>query len=164
MDREDPVESGNLEDLRDVLVRAHERQRAPRRTQALHASHQDAERRRVDEGGLGEVDDDLLLAALDQLDHALLELRRGVEIDLAPELDHVGGVVDRLVFDVEVHASPWSRPSVHMPVCEPQEYGSGAITAPASAAGSERPLPRGSAWPPSVVASSASWPAPGPAS
>src|SRR5919106_6618013 len=133
MDRENAVQARDLEDLRDVLVGAHEGQRAARGTQALDASHQHSERRRVDEGRLREVDHDLLLSGLDQLDHPLLELGRRVEVDLSAELDHVGGVVDRLVFDVEVHASPWSRPSVHMPVCEPEEYGSGEITAPVSA-------------------------------
>src|SRR5918992_3957219 len=148
MDREDAVQPGDLEDLRDVLIGAHEGERPARRTQALDASHQHSERRRVDEGCLREVDHDLLLSGLDQLDHPLLELGRRVEVDLTAELDHVGGVVDRLVFDVEVHASPWSRPSVHMPVCEPEEYGSGAITAPASAS----PAPRGRAPAPSEAA------------
>ena len=74
--------------------------------EALDATDEYAERRRVDEGGLRQVHDDLLLARLDQLDHALLELGRGVEVDLAAKLNYVSGVVDGLVFDMEVHVSP----------------------------------------------------------
>jgi hypothetical protein len=43
------------------------------------------------------------LAAVDELHHPLLELRGGVEVDLTAQLDHVGGVVDRLVLDMKVH-------------------------------------------------------------
>src|SRR4051812_1705979 len=102
MDREDAVEPCDLEDLADVLVGADDRERAAGRAQALDASDEDAQGRRVDERGLRQVDYDLLLALLDDLDHALLELWRGVEVDLATELDDVRLGVDLLVLDVKV--------------------------------------------------------------
>src|SRR4051812_876526 len=106
MNREDAVEARDLEDLADVLVRADDRQRAARGAQALDATDQHTEGGRVDEGGLRQVDDDLLLALLDDLDHPLLELGRGVEIDLAAELDYVRVAVDLLILDAEVHVAP----------------------------------------------------------
>src|SRR5512140_1262 len=87
VDREDAVEAGDLEDLRDVPVAADERELAVVRAQALHAADEDAERRRVDEGGVREVDDHLLAALADHLEELLLELRRRVEVDLAREGD-----------------------------------------------------------------------------
>src|SRR5581483_12206578 len=59
VDREDPVEPGDLEDLRDVPVVAHERQLAVVRPQTLDASDEHPQRRRVDEGRVREVHDDL---------------------------------------------------------------------------------------------------------
>src|SRR3954470_13284008 len=87
VDREDAVEAGYLEDLRDVLVGADQSERAARRAQPLDAADEHAERRRVDEGGLRQIDDELLLAVLDHLDEALLERRSRVEIALPAELD-----------------------------------------------------------------------------
>src|SRR5207249_11548248 len=49
IDREDTVEPGDLEDLRDVPVAADERQPAVVRPQALDAAHEHAECGRVDE-------------------------------------------------------------------------------------------------------------------
>src|SRR5947209_5461328 len=106
MNREDTIEARDLEDLADVLVGADDRQRAAGRAQALHAADQDPERGRVDESGLREVDDDLLLPLLDDLDHPLLELGRRVEVDLATELDHMRLRVDLFVLDAEVHVTP----------------------------------------------------------
>ena len=67
MNREDAVEAGDLEDLGDVVVGADEHQGVVRGAQALDASYQHAERGGIDEGGLREVYDDLLLPGLDQL-------------------------------------------------------------------------------------------------
>src|SRR5256714_14627565 len=103
VDREDPVEAGDLEDLGDVLVGADERQRPTGRAQPLDAANQHAERGRVDEGRLGNVDDESLLAVLDHLDETLLELRSRVEVDLAAKLDDVGLLVDFLILNLEVH-------------------------------------------------------------
>src|SRR6185437_2390314 len=90
VDREDAVETGDLEDLRDVPVAADKRELAVVRAEPLHAADEDAERRGVDERRVAEVDDDLLAALADHLEQLLLELRRRVEIDLAGERDHVG--------------------------------------------------------------------------
>jgi hypothetical protein len=51
VDREDAVEAGDLEDLGDVLVGADQGERAAGGAEALDAADEDAERRRVDEGG-----------------------------------------------------------------------------------------------------------------
>ena len=56
MDREDPVQPGDLEDLGDVLVGADEGERAAGGAEALDAPDEDAEGGGVDEGGVGEVD------------------------------------------------------------------------------------------------------------
>src|SRR5438093_2970979 len=68
VDREHAVEAGDLEDLGDVPVAADERQLAVVRPQALDASHEHAERRRVDERGVAEVDDDVRGALGDHLE------------------------------------------------------------------------------------------------
>jgi hypothetical protein len=109
MDREDAVEPGDLEDLRDVSVAADEREPAVLDSQALDAADEDAERGRVDERRLREVDDDVLRAVRDHLEQLLLELGRGVEVDLAAERDHVGRVVDLLCLYVEVHRPSTAR-------------------------------------------------------
>ena len=106
VDREDAVEAGDLEDLRDVPVAADERQLAVVRAQALDPADEDAERRRVDERRRREVDDHVLAALADHLEQLLLELGGRVEVDLAREGDHVGVVGDLLGLDVEVHRVP----------------------------------------------------------
>src|SRR5918995_580145 len=103
MDREDAVETGDLEDLGDVAVAAHERQLALIRAQALDAADEHAERGRVDERRVAEVDDDVATALIDHVEQLLLELRGGVEVDLAREGDHVLVVAQLLGLDVEIH-------------------------------------------------------------
>src|SRR3954453_6889259 len=98
---EHTVESGDLEDLRDVAVAADERELAVVRAEALDPADEHAERRRVDEGRVAEVDDDLLAALPDHLEQLLLELRRGVEVDFAREGDDVRIVAQLLGLDVE---------------------------------------------------------------
>src|SRR5579884_154430 len=120
VDREHAVEPRDLEDLRDVAVAADERELAVVRAQPLDAADEHAERRRVDERRVGEVDDDLPAALADHLEQLLLELGRRVEVDLAGERDHVGVVGQLLGLDVEVHVSPgglgWSRGRVYLDV------------------------------------------------
>jgi hypothetical protein len=65
-----------------------------------------AERGRVDERRVAEVDDHLLATLADHLEELLLELRGGVQINLARERDHVGIVSQLLGPDVEVHRPP----------------------------------------------------------
>src|SRR5215208_4381395 len=60
-------------------------------------------RRRVDERRVREVDDDVFRAVPDHLEQLLFELRRRVEVDLAPEGDHVRLAFQLLGLDVEVH-------------------------------------------------------------
>src|SRR5437763_5195255 len=89
IDREDAVEAGDLEDLGDVPIAADERQLAVIRAETLDAPDQHAERCRVDEGRVAEVNDDLPSALTDHLEQLLLELRRGVQVNLADERDDV---------------------------------------------------------------------------
>src|SRR4029079_6979619 len=105
IDREDPVETRDLEDLRDVPVAADERELAVVRAQPLHAADENAEGGRVDERRVRGVDDDVLAALPDHLEQLLLELGRRVEVDLARERDDVTVVAQLLGLDVEVHAS-----------------------------------------------------------
>src|SRR5919199_4059209 len=107
VDAEHAVEPGDLEDLRDVAVAADERQLTIVRPEALDAADEDAERRRVDERRVGEVDDHVLAALRDHVEQLLLELRRRVQVDLARKRNHVRASVDLLRLDVEVH--PLSR-------------------------------------------------------
>jgi hypothetical protein len=106
VNREDLVQAGDLEDLGDVAVVADERELSAARPQTLEAAHEHAEGRGVDEGGVAEVDDDLLGPLADDLEQLLLELGRGVEVDLAREGDHERLASDPLRLDVEVHVSP----------------------------------------------------------
>src|SRR5262249_15384567 len=106
MDREDAVEARDLEDLRDVAVAANEGELAVVRPQALDAADEHAERRRVDERRVREVDDDVLRALADHVEELLLELRRGVEVDLAGKRDDVRVAGELLGLDVEVHPVP----------------------------------------------------------
>src|SRR5262249_54858433 len=104
IDREHAVEAGDLEDLRDVPVATDQGELAVVRAQPLDAPDEDAERRRIDEGRAAEVDDDLLAALADDLQQLLLELGRGVQVDLAGQRDHVRVAAQLLGLDVEVHA------------------------------------------------------------
>ena len=115
VDREDAVEAGDFEDLRDVPVAADERELPVVRAQALDPSDEHAEGGRVDEGGRREIDDHLLAALADHLEQLLLELRGRVEVDFAGQGDHVGIVGELLGFDVEVHVSPVSELSGEPP-------------------------------------------------
>src|SRR5436309_14405097 len=83
VDREHAVEPGDLEDLRDVPVAADERELPLVRTQPFDATDEHAEGGRVDEGRVAEVDDHLLPALADHFEELLLELGRGVQVDLA---------------------------------------------------------------------------------
>src|SRR3954447_10852865 len=106
VDREDAVEACDLEDLGDVAVTAHERELSFVRAQTLDAADEHAECRRVDERGVAEIDDDLLPALPDHLEQLLLELWRGVQVDLARKRDHISVVSQLLGLDVEVHRPP----------------------------------------------------------
>src|ERR687883_197604 len=65
IDREDAIEAGDLEDLRDVAVAADQRELAVVRAQPLDTADQHTERGGVDEGRVAEIDDDLLAALAD---------------------------------------------------------------------------------------------------
>src|SRR5207253_8647648 len=108
-DREDTVEAGDFEDLRDVPIATDDRELAIVRAEPLHAAHEDPEGRRVDERRVREVDDDLLATLANHLEELLLELRRRVEVDLACQRDDIRVAAQLLRLDVEVHARPPAR-------------------------------------------------------
>src|SRR5919201_5554063 len=99
-----------------ALIRAvdDERDLAALRPQSLEAAEQHAERRRVDERGLGEVDDDATRAGADQAEQLALEMRRRVEVALAGNRDETDTVVQPLALDPDLHAlleaAPFPRP------------------------------------------------------
>ena len=68
----------------------------------LGSADEDAERGRVDEGGVGEVDDSDLAQHLVDHFELLLELGAVLEVDLAGERDNVGRIAQLLGVDVEV--------------------------------------------------------------
>ena len=79
------------------------------RPQAPDAADQHAERRRVDERRVRQVDDHLRGAPVDHVEQLLLELGRDVEVDLACDRDDEGTVGERLGLDLEVHCPLVSR-------------------------------------------------------
>ena len=82
-DREDLIEAGDLERLGDVRVRVDDRQDAVARAQPLDRADEDAERGRVQERRVGQVDDDPGPAGLERLAQGRLQLGRGEQVDLA---------------------------------------------------------------------------------
>jgi hypothetical protein len=82
------VEARDLEDATDLFVGAADGQLAGRFLQALAATDQHAQGRRVDEAHVGQVDDDALGALVDGLQQDFAEARRGVQVDFADEDDH----------------------------------------------------------------------------
>src|SRR5262249_44697477 len=79
------------------------------RPEPLDTAHEDAERGRVDERGVAEVDDHVRCALCDHLEELLLELRRRVEVDLSGQRDDVHAVCELFGLDVEVHCLPPGR-------------------------------------------------------
>src|SRR6266571_403746 len=109
VDREDAVEPRDLEDLGDVPVAADEREPAVLRAQPLDPAYEHAECRRVDERRVREVDDHILGPLADHVQQMLLELRSGVEIDLARQRNHIRAVADLVRLHVEVHLPSLAR-------------------------------------------------------
>jgi hypothetical protein len=106
-DREDLIQAGDLERLGDVRVRVDDGQDPVARAQALDRADEDAERGGVQEGRLGEVDDDPDPAGLERLAESRLQLRRGEEVDLACDGHDLARVVDRIAREGELG---WHRP------------------------------------------------------
>src|SRR5512132_1590775 len=88
MDREDAVESGDRQDLVDRSLGTDEGQPAIMLARALERGHEDAEPAGVHEPHVGEVDDEPALTLVDHLGDLVLELRRGVQVDLALYGEH----------------------------------------------------------------------------
>src|SRR5665647_294226 len=75
---------------------------------AAHAADEHAERRGVDERDAAQVDDQPVDARVEELQHALLELRSGVDVDFAGEGDDTESVAGALAGDAEqvAHCPP----------------------------------------------------------
>src|SRR5207245_1959655 len=104
VDREDLGETGDFEHLEDAALGADQREIAIVAPEPLESAHQDAETGGVEEVDGFEVDDDLVLALADELDEALAEPRRGVDVDLPPDGEH-GPAVPLVDIQAEIHRS-----------------------------------------------------------
>ncbi len=111
VDLEDLVETGDGEDLEHAVVRSDEPHRAAARARELEPPDEDTEARRVEEGHVRQVDDELRAAALDLLVELLAHERRGVDVDLTAEVHH-GPVAVVGSGDREIHLCPFLYPHV----------------------------------------------------
>ena len=104
MDVEGSVEAGDLEDLRDPLLGADERQVAVEAAEPLHATDQHAEAGRVEELHLVEVDHDLLGTGTRQLHQLLPQTRSGGQIHLTSNRQHRERLPALVDLELQVHA------------------------------------------------------------
>jgi hypothetical protein len=79
-------EPGDQEDLQDPAAAGHEIERSLAHAQPFEAAHQGTETCRVEEIYAAQVRDDMTGAVVDEADDALAQLRGGVHIDLARDL------------------------------------------------------------------------------
>ena len=99
---EDLHESRDVEDLLDLRIGADQVDAAAVLAHALEAADQHAESGRVDVADLLEVDDEVVVALIDQLADRVLDLRRGVDVDLARQLDDVRFVARLVHLDFDI--------------------------------------------------------------
>src|SRR5438105_7617993 len=85
VNREDLRQAGDLEDLEDPTLSAHEREVAVVASHPLQPSDQHAETGRVEEVDAFEIDEDPVMALAHELDEPLAEPRRRVDVDLAAD-------------------------------------------------------------------------------
>src|SRR4051794_29479942 len=101
-EREHAVQARDLERLHDRVIVADDHERALALPQPAVGPDQHPEARGVDEGRAREVDDEPGDAVVDRLRHALLELGRGEEVDLARHGDDMDPLAGPPVLDLEV--------------------------------------------------------------
>ena len=118
-DLEQRVELGELEQRLQVVVEIREAQFPALLTDLLRERDEHTETRAVDVAGLGEVDEELLLTALQLVEHLLLELLSIADDELPLHIDH-----DDLSFllDREAHVPvswriPFSAVVAGSPAC-----------------------------------------------
>ncbi len=107
VDREHLAQPGDLEDLQDTFLGQHEDERAVLSAHPVEGTHKDAQAGGVEELNAGQVEHQVDLSLGNQLDDPLTQLRRGIDVDLAANLD------DRAValcsgHQGEVHGVPFS--------------------------------------------------------
>jgi hypothetical protein len=100
--REQPGHPGQRQDPPHERSRPDQPQRAAVRLDAPPRIDQHPDPGAIQEADLRQVDDQLVAAAVDQLDHNGLELRAGGQVDLAADLDR-GTVAVALDAEVELH-------------------------------------------------------------
>ncbi len=93
VDAEDLRQPGDLEDLQDPLLGADQIQRAVMRPHPLQAADQHPQAGGVEEPDLLQVDDELVVVLADQIDEQLTQPRRGVDVDLALDVDDLDAVL-----------------------------------------------------------------------
>src|SRR3954467_12104707 len=103
VDREDLGQARDPEDLENALLRAHEPQRAVMCAHPLEPADQHAKAGRVEEVNAFHVDHKVVVAAGDEIDQLLAQLRRRVDVDLPPDR-HYRAVAFRPRRQGQVHA------------------------------------------------------------
>ncbi len=88
-----PGQPGDPEDLQDPLLRADQIQRAVMRPHPLQAAGQHPQPGGAEEPDLVQVDDELVVVLAGQIDEQLTQPRRGVDIDLALDVDDLDAVL-----------------------------------------------------------------------
>jgi hypothetical protein len=88
-----PRQLGDPEDLQDPLLRADQIQRAVKRPHPLQAAGQHPQPGGAEEPDLVQVDDELVVVLAGQIDEQLTQPRRGVDIDLALDVDDLDAVL-----------------------------------------------------------------------
>ena len=104
VDAEDLRQPGDPEDLQDPLLRADQIQRAVVRPHPLQAADQHPQAGGVEEPDLVQVDDELVAVLAGQIDEQLTQPRRGVDIDLALDVDDLDAVL-AVVTQLQIHKS-----------------------------------------------------------
>src|SRR5208337_3539598 len=104
VDAEDLRQPADPDDLQYPLLRADQIQRAVVRPHPLQAPDQHPEAGGVQEPDLVHVDDELVVVLADQIDEQLTQPRRGVDIDLALDVDDLDAVL-AVVTQLQIHES-----------------------------------------------------------
>src|SRR5919197_1424531 len=95
------VHPGQLEDTEDRGLLGGDGKRAAAYAQALERADEDAQRGRVHERGVGQIDHDARLSRLDDLRQPPLELGSDVEVELPMGTHDLGVGIDGLVAEVD---------------------------------------------------------------
>src|SRR5665647_2109241 len=104
VDREHAVQAGDRENALHGAAGDDQGHGPVGAVHAAHAADEHAERRGVDERDAAQVDDQPVDARVEELQHAFLELRSGVDVDFAGEGDDTESVA--LSGEVDIYTAP----------------------------------------------------------